>query len=226
SETHKLAFDFEKKTRQNGVEAGRLNGNPVHQGFIQVVEKRPPDFSINTVVNKNGSVVDLYCGDWKLSHEKACEDYGKSHTLKIAEKRDVVIVSCGGNPHDTNMIQAHKALEMASHACNPGGKIIFLAKCEDGLGREDFIDWFSTANSESLAERLCQNYKVNGQTAWSLLMKTESFDIEIMTDLPRGQLEKLGLRKILSLEKALESTAESSGYIVPFGSKFKITAGD
>ena len=53
-----------------------------------------------------------------------------------------VIVSCGGLPYDINMIQAHKALDMAAHACVDGGTIIFLAECIDGPGRSDFMKWF------------------------------------------------------------------------------------
>lgn len=226
SETHKLAFDFENKCRRNGVELGRLRGNPVHDGFIEVVEKMPPTFSINTIVNHDGAIVDLFCGDWIDSHESACEAYGISHTISVSGKRDVVIVSCGGNPHDVNMIQAHKALEMASHACKPGGKIIFLAECENGLGRKDFIDWFDAENSEGIADRLCENYQVNGQTAWSLFKKSENFDIEMLTGLPVEQVRKMGLRKIDSFERSFESTRDSSGYIIPFGAKFKIITGD
>jgi nickel-dependent lactate racemase len=59
----------------------------------------------------------------------ACEFYAARHTIEIAEKRDAIIISCGGFPHDINMIQAHKALETASRACADGGTIIFLAEC-------------------------------------------------------------------------------------------------
>ncbi|MGI8670032.1 MAG: nickel-dependent lactate racemase, partial [Aridibacter sp.] len=122
SGTHKLAFDCENFDRQTGVEVGRLKANPVHEAFIKVVEKIPPTFAINTIVNDRGELLDLFCGDWKTSHEKACGIYAEKHTIKIKEKRDVVIVRCGGFPHDLNMIQAHKALEMASHSCKTGGE--------------------------------------------------------------------------------------------------------
>ena len=59
--------------------------------------------------------------------------------------------------------------------------IIFFARCEEGTGREDFIDWFNAENSRALAEQLVDSYKVNGQTAWSLLEKSERFDIRIVT---------------------------------------------
>ncbi len=220
SETHKLAFDCDKKTHRDGVGIAKLNGNPVHEAFIEVVEKCPPKFAINTFVNDRGEIVDLVCGHWKTSHEKACQVYERKNTIKLNEKRDLVIVSCGGFPHDLNLVQAHKALDMASHACKDGGTIVFLAQCENGLGRNDFADWFKASDSEALADWLCEKYQVNGQTAWSLLKKAENFDIRIVTDLPRKSAKQMRLSKIESFVDVI-GTAES-GYIMPFGAKFNI----
>ena len=223
SETHKLAFDCGRKTRREGVGAGILEGNAVHEAFMQVVEKLPPAFSINTIVNDRGEAVDLFCGDFVAAHRKACEFYASNHTIEIAEKRDVVIVSCGGFPFDVNLIQAHKALETASHACADGGTIIFLAECTDGLGRKDFLNWFEGENSEAVADKLCESYQVNGQTAWSLLRKAERFDIQIITSLPENETRPMRLQKADSFNEALSKIdAKKRGYILPFGTKFLI----
>ena len=177
------------------------------------------------MANTQGEILDLTCGDWSSSHEKACETYAENNTVELAEKRDVVIVSCGGFPHDLNMIQAHKALDMASHACKDSGTIIFLASCENGLGRDDFINWFDSNHSAELGERLCEKYQVNGQTAWSLLKKAENFDIQIVTELPIETTKLMRLSKIDKLSDALAKTENSEGYILPFGAKLKIQNG-
>ncbi|MGC2238715.1 MAG: nickel-dependent lactate racemase [Pyrinomonadaceae bacterium] len=223
SETHALAFDCDSKTRREGVETGNLDGNAVHEAFMEVVSKFPPAFSVNTIVNDKGEAVDLFCGDWISAHRKACESYAAQHTIKIAEKRDLVIVSCGGFPLDLNMIQAHKALEAASLACNEGGTIIFLAECIDGLGRNDFLNWFEPENSEKLAENLCKSYQVNGQTAWSLMRKAERFDIRIITSLPEDKTSRMCLQKMSSADEILSfAHKNTSGYILPFGAKYLI----
>lgn len=223
SETHKLAFDFEQKTRREGVGIGLLDGNPVHEEFLEVVQAINPSFSVNTFVNGKGEATAVFAGHWKTSHRKACEVYAERQTVEINEKRDVVIVSCGGFPHDINMIQAHKALEMASHACNDGGTIIFLAECSDGLGRSDFLNWFEAENSAGLAEKLCEIYQVNGQTAWSLLKKAERFKIKIVTDLSETETSKMRLEKAKDFTEAIGQTNKNSkGYIFPFGAKFMV----
>jgi nickel-dependent lactate racemase len=219
SETHKLAFDFNKKDRTEGVGTGLLRGNIVHETFVEIAEKVNPTFSINTIVNEKGEIEFLFCGHWKIAHEKACEFYKEKYTIKIKEKRDFVVVSCGGFPFDLNMIQAHKALESASHACKDGGTIILLAECADGLGRADFLKWFDAENSEKLAEMLSKNYQVNGQTAWSLLKKTERFKVQILTGLSEEICKKMRMEKI----SELKIPKNSSGYIFPYGAKFLVT---
>jgi nickel-dependent lactate racemase len=122
-----------------------------------------------------------------------------------------------------NLIQAHKALDTASKACMDGGKIIFLAECAEGLGRQDFLNWFEAKNSQALAEKLCKNYQVNGQTAWSLLQKAERFDIKILTSLPENVTDAMRMRKANDLTATLsEINQETKGYILPFGAKFEI----
>ncbi|CAN5187851.1 nickel-dependent lactate racemase [soil metagenome] len=223
SATHKLAFDCEVKSRREGVDTGILDGNAVHEAFMEVVKKLPPTFSISTIVNENGEAVDLFCGDWISAHRAACEFYDSKHTIEIAEKRDLVIVSCGGFPHDINMIQAHKSLDMASRACAESGTIVFLAECADGLGRNDFLSWFEAENSSALAEKLCESYQVNGQTAWNLLRKAEQFNVQILTSLSENETRLMHLQKANSFDEILaEIDKDSTGYILPFGAKFLI----
>ena len=218
SQTHKLAFDCETKTRRDGVDTGLLDGNAVHEAFIDAVARVNPAFCISTIVNDAGEAVDLFCGDWITSHRAACDAYAAGHTIEIAEKRDLVIVSCGGFPHDINLIQAHKALEAASHACTDGGTIILLAECSEGMGRPDFLNWFDEPNSAALAEKLCASYQVNGQTAWSLLKKTERFEVNVITSLDSKDLQKMRVKKI----GRLDIGPAKRGYILPLGAKYRL----
>ncbi len=220
SATHQLAFDCETKSRRTGVDTGILDGNAVHEAFAEVVSMLPPSFSVNTIVNERGEAVDLFCGDWIQSHRAACESYAATHTIEISEKRDLVIASCGGFPHDLNVIQAHKTLDTAARACVDGGTIILLAECADGLGRKDFLDWFEAETSEKLAEKLCENYQVNGQTAWNLLRIAERFDVQIITALSENETRPMRLQKARSLSVILSKVdLANKGYILPSGAK-------
>src|SRR5687768_15318588 len=159
--THMLALDFANGGRRAGVAAGLLEGNPVHEECERVTKLIAPSFLINTIVDERGRAQRVFAGNWRSAHRRACEEYASWHSQKIEQKRPVVVVSCGGSPYDINLIQAHKALDMAAKACIPGGWIVLLAECADGLGRVDFLKWFECANSRALEQRLRESYEVN-----------------------------------------------------------------
>jgi lactate racemase len=215
--THMHAFDFERGGRKAGVGPGLLDGNAVHEECDRVAELISPAFSVNTIVDEQKRAVRMFCGNWRLAHRAACEYYLSRHSFAIAKSRDVVIASCGGFPHDINMIQAHKALDMAAHACNDGGTIILLAECRDGLGRSDFLKWFDAGNSRSLENRLRNAYEVNGQTAWSLMTKTERYRVCLVSELREEQVEKMRMVPVRSIEQALEQAGGGDGFIMPRG---------
>jgi nickel-dependent lactate racemase len=221
SETHKLAFDCDRRARRAGVDTGELDGNAVHEAFVDAASHTRPAFAIHTIVDDDGNAVEIYSGDWIASHRAACDAYAARHTVHIAEKRDLVVVSCGGYPFDINMIQAHKALDAAARACNEGGTIVFLAECPEGLGRDDFLKWFDAENSRALAELLCSKYQVNGQTAWSLLHKAERFAVKVMTRLPQPVTGKMRLDRIDSVSDVGKGKGPA-GYLIPNGAKVLI----
>ena len=214
--THMLALDFERGGRKAGVGTGLLDGNAVHEECERVASLVAPAFSINTIVNEEKRAVRMFCGDWRLAHRAACEYYLDQYSVTIPAKRDVVIASCGGFPHDINLIQAHKALDMAALACNEGGTIILLAECSDGLGRPDFLKWFDAADSRALEARLANGYEVNGQTAWALLTKAERYRVCLVSELPSDEVKRMRMTPAPSIEAALDH-AGGDGFILPRG---------
>ena len=216
--THVLALDFERGGRRAGVGAGRLPGNAVHEECERVAAIIDPAFAINAIVDERGRCEKVFAGHWRTAHTRACEDYAAGHSVRIPERRDVVVVSCGGSPYDFNLVQAHKALDMGATACVDGGVIVLLAECVDGLGRTDFLKWFASDDSRALEQRLREGYEVNGQTAWALLTKAERFRVHIVTKLPDDDLRKMRMNPTGSIDEALSNVpANARGYIMPRG---------
>lgn len=216
--THMLALDFEKGGRRAGVGSGLLDGNAVHEECERIAAEVAPSFLINTVTDERGRAVRVYAGDWRAAHRQGCEEYARAHSRPIDARREVVIASCGGSPFDINLIQAHKALDMAAQACTEGGTIILLAECVDGFGRADFLKWFEEENSRALEARLREGYEVNGQTAWSLLVKAESFRVHLVSELNEADVRRMRMIPARTIDEALAQVDESAeGYIMPRG---------
>ena len=157
--THRLALDFVNGGRRAGVGTGLLDGNAVHQECERVAALIDPRFSINSVVDERGRAIRVYAGEWRAAHQVGCSEYLISHSVGIGKQREVVIASCGGSPYDLNLIQAHKALDMAAHACSDGGTIVLLAECSDGFGHPTFLKWFEERGSKALERRLRDAYR-------------------------------------------------------------------
>ncbi len=215
--THVLAMDFKTGGRKAGVRAGQLDGNAVHEECERVASLVAPAFGINTIVDEEKRAVKVFCGDWRLAHRAGCEYYIEQYSVSVPAKRDIVIASCGGFPHDINLIQAHKALDMAALACNDGGTIILLAECSDGLGRPDFLKWFHASDSRALEAELVNGYEVNGQTAWALLTKAERHRVCLVSELPGEIVKRMRILPVRTISEALEQAGSGDGFILPRG---------
>ena len=216
--THMFALDFESGGRRAGVGTGLLDGNAVHEACERVAAIIDPAFGVNTIIDERGRVVAVFCGHWRSSHRAACDYYLNHHSIRIPEKRKLVITSCGGSPYDINLIQAHKALDMASYACDDGGAIVLLAECPDGFGRSDFLKWFDEPNSRALENRLRKGYEVNGQTAWALLTKAERYRVYLVSQLDEPDVCKMRMIPARTLSQAIDEIGiGTNGYIMPRG---------
>lgn len=216
--THMLALDFEKGGRRAGTGTGLLDGNAVHEECERIAAMVKPRFAVNSVVDERGRAVRVYAGDWRASHREGCREYLADRSVPIEATREIVIASCGGSPYDINLIQAHKTLEMAAHACTEGGTIILLAECRDGLGRPDFLKWFAEKNAHALLLRLREGYEVNGQTAWSWLIKAERYRIHLVSELPDEEVRRMRTIPARSVSDVVDSLPVGvPGYIMPRG---------
>ena len=214
---HLLSFDLEKLQKREGVASAVLDGNAVHEDMEEAVSMLNPSFLVNTIINTRNEISAVYAGHWREAHRRGCAEYNAAHAVPINGRRPVVIVSCGGAPRDTNMIQSHKALEHAATALEPGGTMIALAECSQGLGRKDFLDWFVPGGARATAQKLLQGYQVNGQTAWGLRKKAETFRILLVSSFADELVRQMGLEPYASLESALATLDGQDGYIIPNG---------
>ncbi|HJU56869.1 MAG TPA: nickel-dependent lactate racemase [Pyrinomonadaceae bacterium] len=214
--THMLAMDFERGGRREGVGTGLLAGNAVHEECERIASEVAPSFLINAVTDERGRAIRVYAGDWRSAHRRACAEYLEEHSIVVEERRALVVASCGGWPWDINLIQAHKSLEMAAHACREGGDIILLAECADGLGRADFLKWFEAADSRALENALRERYEVNGQTAWSLLVKAEKHRVHLVSQLADEDVRRMRMTPARTVDEALARVGQNAqGYLMP-----------
>jgi nickel-dependent lactate racemase len=62
---------------------------------------------------------------------------------------DRLIVSCGGAPNDESLYTSQRALELSKNAVRPGGEVLFMAACANGIGPQKSVTNFYEPLRES-----------------------------------------------------------------------------
>ncbi len=216
SQNHSLNLDRASGDLDAAVEIGKLDGNPVAEDMLEAAQMARVDCIVNTVMNRDGRIAGLFVGDLDAAHRAAAAFARDQFAVPMTDRADLVIAASAGTK---NFVQTHKALFNAYLAVKPQGRIILLAKCPEGLGGEQFIQWVRLGSREKIIAELLNRSEINGQTALSAVQKSP---ITIMvTDMDAADVALLGARKADSLDAALAmaraelTPAEPSYYLMP-----------
>ncbi len=204
---------------------GNIETNPVFLDLAQVVKNVPNSLSLQVVLSSENHFIQMEAGDILKVHRRLCNTVRDVYGLPIKQKVDIVIASAGGYPADVNLIQAHKSIHHAFQAVRPGGVLIMLAQCSEGVGSKYFMPYFDLGSSHEIAARLLEDYQINGHTALALKNKAEQVTIIFVSELAEEIVRKTGMIPSQSLQQAWE-LAQSMlprpyrGYIFPNASKY------
>jgi len=212
------------KGRHPNASTGVLTGNPMEEEMNEVLDMVKPGFLFNTVTNSKGEVLEIFAGNPKEAFLKGCIYLLDNGAVKIKEKADLVIASCGGYPLDINFIQTHKSLEHSKNALKKDGVLILLAECKDGIGNKTFLNWFDYKDLNDFEMALRKNFEVNGQTAYSTLLKAKEYKIILVSSLSKEVVEKMSMIPAANIDEALDIAFSLTGknpstYIIPHGAK-------
>ena len=187
----------------------------MHEEFERVAGEVAPTFLINAVTDVRGRAVRVYAGDWRAAHRRGCAEYADSHSVKIAERREVVIAGCGGSPFDINLIQAHKRWRWPLMPA-PKAARYPRRECANGLGRADFLKWFGAANSRALEPASARLTRSTARPPGSLLLKAERFRILLVSELADEDVRLMRMTPVRTLADALAQVeSRADGYILP-----------
>ena len=201
--------------------SGRLD-SPVRQDFEDAAGIAGLDFILNMVLNSKKEIVRAVAGDFIKAHRAgaAVVDRMYRKTVKPAE---IVITSAGGRPKDINLFQAQKALDNAKGAATPGGTIILLAECSEGLGHPVFERWArEAACAEDCVERFGREYEFGGHKAAFLAKESLEHNIILVSSLPRRFAEMCFFQPASTLDEAMAAAHKRHGkdasvLIMPYG---------
>jgi len=195
---HKMMSD--KRAR-----LGNYQDNPVNDLMLEASRMAQVDFILNVVTHSQNDIAFCAAGDvieaW-LEAVKYCESI---NTVQIKQQADIVIAGCGGYPKDINMYQSQKALDSAVLAVKPGGTIILVAECREGLGEETFQEWVESSTCpQDIIDRFNRKFELGGHKAYAICRILDQADILLISELPPADVRNLFMTPVASLSAALE----------------------
>ncbi len=203
------------------AKSGRLDG-PVRLDMEEAADIAGLDFILNTVLNSKKEIVRAVAGDFVEAHRVGARVVDEMYQ-KVVRPAEIVIACAGGRPKDINLFQAQKAMENAREAVLPGGSLILLAECAEGLGHPVFERWAREAEcAEDCVERFGREYEFGGHKAALIARESLEKDLILVSSMRPEEAEICFFRHAKSLEEALAMARERQGkdartIVMPFG---------
>ena len=108
-------------------------GNPIWDEMKAATKQVKNTFLVNVTLNRKNQITGVFAGDIIAAHKLGCNFVREQSLFRISELYDIVITSNSGYPLDQNLYQCVKGLAAAKRAVRPGGAILLIAACEEGL---------------------------------------------------------------------------------------------
>jgi lactate racemase len=195
---------------------GKLN-NPVRAEIESVVEDMGLTGTINTVLDRHGSLVHVVAGEARAAHRRTVELARSIWQVPVKGLADIVLVS--SHPADLDFWQANKGLHAAIQVVKRGGDIILLTPCPEGLSSEkEHVDALETMQGISSRDQFHHALRVGLEDYAALCVSDiaarcrEQAWVTVVSDgLTKEQTKVLGLESAPDLATALSNACARQG---------------
>lgn len=128
----------------------KLEGNPLQDLTREMASLCPPHFVVNVTLNREKEITGIFAGELLAVHNEGSKISLNESTVRVSRRYPVVITTNSGYPLDQNFYQTVKGISAASRLVEPGGVIMILSKCDNGLPSEgEFASILSDSRTNS-----------------------------------------------------------------------------
>lgn len=117
-----------------------LDGNPLHEDQLEIVEMIGGALAINAVIDEHRRPSFLNFGEIVASHLDAVDFIRRYAEVPIERRFRTVVTSCAGYPLDLTYYQTVKGMVGPIDILEPGGDLIIASDCAEGMGSDEFVD--------------------------------------------------------------------------------------
>lgn len=117
---------------------GSIDGNPLHEELLECARMVRHDFILDVALTQEKKIAGVFAGDPVKAHAAGVAFVRRACLEEIDEPADVVITSAAGFPLDLTFYQSVKGITAAAHLAKPGGRILVVCECAEGMGSPEF----------------------------------------------------------------------------------------
>ncbi len=172
------------------------------------------DFVVDVVLSQDEQVVRAFAGTPEAVFREGVALARTVYEVAVPPELDVAVTA--GYPYDLDLYQAVRAVEYADAVVRPGGSILLVAACPEGVGGDDFYRLM--ANPARRPDDFLRDVaRRNGMVTFAVLgyalarVKAEK-RLYILTDgIPPTDLEAMGFPPVPSLQAGIDHLLQHYG---------------
>lgn len=199
---------------------GKVKDNPLNDDMCEAAAMVPQLYMVNLVMNAEMQLAEIYAGHYLTSWQKACEAVDRIYRVKVPEKADAIIASCGGFPKDMSLYQGTKTIDNVETGLKPGGTLILLIEARDGGGPAEYFGWIDDLLSGTMEKRLREHFTVPGYIFLLNCEQAHRYNILMLTSVPQETVAPMGLKAFSDVDELMKAAhlEGKSLYVIPNGS--------
>src|SRR5580704_2721546 len=170
---------------------GSITGNPLHAELLEVARMARHDFMLDVALTQDRKISGVFAGDPVKAHAAGVAFVEQTCLERLEEPVDAVITSSAGYPLDLTFYQCVKGITAAAHMVKPGGRILIVAQCAEGVGSPEFARRLASMKDyrSFLDEIRTAPVEVDQWQLEKLALTGEKYELSFFTPgVTRGQL--------------------------------------
>lgn len=200
---------------------GSIQGNPLHSELLEIAAMARHDFILDVTLTGERRISGVFAGHPVKAHAAAVAFLEETSLTELSAPADAVITSAAGYPLDLTFYQTLKGVTAARHLVRPGGRILALGQCAEGVGSPEFASLLSAfdGHREFLHAIRDTPVQIDQWQLEKLALVGEECELFFFTPGVRAeQLGALGARSFTDLNHAMAALLDG----LPHGSRIAL----
>jgi hypothetical protein len=189
--------------REPLAQEGSIAQNPLHLELLEIARMARHDFMLDVTLTRERKISGVFAGAPIEAHAAGVAFVEQTCLERLEEPVDAVITSAAGYPLDLTFYQIVKGITAAAHMVKPGGRILIVAQCAEGVGSAEFARRLASLRDfrSFLDEIGSAPVEVDQWQLEKLALTGEKYELSFFTPgVTRGQLGFLGESSFSTLE--------------------------